>query len=98
MSSITVNRRVTLEDAARGLQAELGDQYKVDPSRTGDKEKIRVSHALQMATVRLVPKGETTTFKVHGGGLIVNRIVNEVGFSRRICKAIGDTVGSAPSG
>ncbi len=93
MSSITINRRVTLEDAVRGLQQELGDQYKVSPSRNDDHEKIRVSHALQMATVHLVPKGEVTTFKVHGGGIIINRIVNELGFSRRVCRAIGDSVG-----
>jgi hypothetical protein len=96
MPSITVKRRVTLDDVVKGLQQELGDQFKVSPSRNGDHEKIRVSHALEMATVRLVPKGEATTFKVHGGGFIINRIVNQLVLSRRVCKALGDSVG-APS-
>ena len=97
MSSITVDRRVTLEEAAKALQDELGDKYKVSTARNGDKEQVRVSHALEIATVHLVPKGETTTFKVHGGGIIINRIVNEFGFSRRVCKVLAASVGSPSS-
>jgi len=97
MSAITIDRKVTLEEATKALQDELGDKYTVSPARNGDKEKIRVSHALEMATVHLAPKGETTTFKVHGGGIIINRIVNEFGFSRRVCKALGASVGSDSS-
>lgn len=97
MSSITVDRRVTLEEAANALKNEVGDKYEVKSARKGDKGTIRVSHALEMATVHLMPKGEATSFKVYGGGIIINRIVNEFGLSRRVCKAIGDTVGSASS-
>ncbi len=97
MSSITVDRRVTLEEAANALKNELGDKYEVKSARKGDKETIRVSHALEMATVHLVPKSEATTFKVHGGGIIINRIVNEFGLSRRVCKAIGNGVESRSS-
>jgi hypothetical protein len=94
MASITIDRKVTLEEAAHALQDQLGDQYKVASTRSGDKEKIRVSHALEMATVHLAPKGEATSFTVHGGGIIINRIVNEFGFSRRVCKALEASVGS----
>ncbi len=97
MSSITVDRRVTLEEASNALKDELGDEYEVKSARKGDKETIRVSHALEMATVHLMPKGEVTTFKVHGGGIIINRIVNEFGLSRKVCKAIGNSVGSSSS-
>ncbi len=97
MSSITIDRRVTLEEATNALKDELGDKYEVKSARKADQETIRVSHALEMATVHLVPKGEATTFKVHGGGLIVNRIVNEFGLSRKVCKAVGNGLASRSS-
>jgi hypothetical protein len=92
MSSITVDRTVSLEEATNALRSELGDRYQLKPTRKGDKETIRVSHALETATVHLVPKGGATTFKVHGGGLIVNRIINELSLSRKVCRAIGNGV------
>ncbi len=88
-----MHRRVTLEDVTEALKRELGDKYKVTPTRIDDKEKVRVSHAMEVATVHLVTNGDPTTVKVRGGGFIISRIANEFGFSHRVCKAIGDTVG-----
>jgi len=42
--------------------------------------------------------GDTTTFRIHGGGLIVGRIVNEFGIARTVTAAIKDSLGSAPVG
>jgi len=47
------------------------------------------------ATVHLVPDGNATTFRVHGGGLILGRLVNEFGIARTVTAAIRESLGSA---
>ena len=36
-------------------------------------------------------------FRVHGGGLIVGRIVNELGIARTVTEALKESLGSAPA-
>ena len=42
--------------------------------------------------------GNATTFRVHGGGLIIGRIINEFGIARTVTEALKDSLGSAPAG
>ena len=42
--------------------------------------------------------GNATTFRVHGSGLIINRLVNEFGIARTVTEAIKESLGSAPAG
>ena len=46
------------------------------------------------ATVRLSRDGNSTTFRVHGGGLIITRLVNEFGIARTVTAAIEEKLGS----
>ena len=93
MPSATIPRAITQQDAAEALRQQLGVRYKVT-SQSGDK--LRVSHGgVSFATVHLVPDGDATTFHVHGGGLIVGRIVNEFGIARAVTAAIKESLGSA---
>jgi len=39
------------------------------------------------------PGREATTFHVHGGGLIIGRIVNELGIARPVTAAVKQTFG-----
>lgn len=49
------------------------------------------------ATVRLSRDRNSTTFRVHRGGLIIGRLVNEFGIARTVTAAIEETPGSAPA-
>ena len=44
---------------------------------------IGVKHALAMANVRLVHNDGSTTLRVHGSGLIINRVVNDLVLARQ---------------
>ncbi len=84
---------MTLEGATDSIKRALGETYSVTPRRHGAKETIQVRHALAIANVRVDHQANSTTFRVHGGGVIVNRVVNEFGLARRVAGAIR---GSAP--
>ena len=41
-----------------------------------------------MATVHLDQGSNTTTFHVHGGGLVISRMINEFGIAKTVAEAI----------
>jgi hypothetical protein len=93
MPSATIPRAITPQEAADALREHLGGDYEVTSHGSG----LTVKHgSLSFATVRLRRNGDVTTFGVHGGGLIVGRIVNEFGIARKVVTAINETFGSAP--
>jgi hypothetical protein len=94
MPTATVSRPVTLEEAAATLQGQLGSGYKV--TRRGS-DALAVSHGgLAFASVHVAQDDNATTFHVHGGGLIIGRIINEFGIARTVTSAIGEAF--APDG
>ncbi|HTW10796.1 MAG TPA: hypothetical protein VME46_25075 [Acidimicrobiales bacterium] len=92
MPSVTVDRPVTLDQATEALRAQLDNRYTVTPRGGGRRETIGVKHALELANVRLVHDGGSTTFRVRGGGLIINRVVNELGIARKVRAALRDSL------
>jgi len=96
MPSATIPRTITPQQAADALKEQLGSGYKVTPHGT---DSLTVKHGgLAFATVHLNRDGNATTFRVHGGGLIVGRIVNEFGIARTVTEALKESLGSAPAG
>jgi hypothetical protein len=94
MPSTTIQREITSQQAADALQAQLGSGYQV--IRKGN-DSLTVKHgSLSFATVHLNRDGNATTFRVHGGGLIVGRVVNEFGIARTVTGALKE--GLAPKG
>jgi len=94
MPSATVPRAITPDEAAGILRQQLGGGYQVTPHGNGS---LTVKHgSLAFATVQLRRDGTATTFRVHGGGLIIGRIVNELGIARTVTAAIKEAVGSVP--
>jgi hypothetical protein len=92
MPSTTIARAITPEQAAEALRQQLGSRYKVTPH---SRDKLTVSHGgVAFATVHLAPNGSATTFHVHGGGLILGRLVNEFGIARTVTAAIKESLGS----
>jgi len=93
MPTATIPRVITPQETAEALRQQLGSGYKVTPH---SRAKLTVSHGgVAFATVYLAPDGNTTTFHVHGGGLILGRLVNEFGIARTVTTAIKESLGSA---
>jgi len=96
MPSATIPKGITPQEAAEALRQQLGSGYKVTPHSGGSRDKLTVSHGgLAFASVHLVRSGNATTFHIHGGGLIVGRLVNEFGIARTVTAAIRESFGSA---
>jgi hypothetical protein len=93
MPTATIPRAITPQETAEALRRQLGSGYKVTAH---SQAKLTVSHGgVAFATVHLAPNGNTTTFHVHGGGLILGRLVNEFGIARTVTTAIEESLGSA---
>jgi hypothetical protein len=85
--TVTIQKSITKEETAEALAYELGDHYTVAVREDRDAVKVKTS-ALSTASVRLERTSEATTFHVHGGGIIIGRIINEFGIARRVADAI----------
>jgi len=96
MASVTISRAITTQEAAGALQERLGSGYQVTPHGSGS---LTVRHgAMAFATVHLRRDGDATAFRVHGGGLIIGRIVNEFGIARTVTAALRETFGPVRAG
>jgi hypothetical protein len=92
MPSAAIHKAITPQEAADALQKQLGDRYQVT---VHGRDSLTVKHGpLAFATVHLRGDGDATTFHVHGGGLIINRIINEFAIARTVTAAIKETFGS----
>jgi hypothetical protein len=97
MPTVVIDRAVTINEAATTLQQKLGDRYQVTTHGTGTQEALRVKQsATALANVRLSEDGTSTTFRVHGGGLVITRMINELGIAKRVAAAIKDAFGPVP--
>jgi len=94
MPSATIPRAITAQEAAEALRQQLGSGYKVTPHSGGSRDKLSVSHGAAFAGVRLARDGDATTFHVHGRGVLVGLIVNELGIARTVNAAIKDSLGT----
>jgi hypothetical protein len=99
MPTVTVERSVTLQETATALQDKLGDRYQVTTTHaSGTPQGLKVKQsAASTATVRLDQNGNATTFRVHGGGLIISRIVNELGIAKKVAAAIKEAFAAQPA-
>jgi hypothetical protein len=91
MPTVTVQGSVTLQQAATALQDNLGSRYEVTTHGSGTQEALKVKQsAASTATVHLDRDGDgdATTFHVHGGGLVISRMVNEFGIAKKVAAAI----------
>jgi hypothetical protein len=95
MPSATIPRAITPDQAADALRDQLGSRYTVSPH---GRDSLAVKHGpLAFATVHLGRDGDATTFRVHGGGLILGRVVNELGIARTVTAAIRESLDPAPA-
>ncbi len=91
MRTVTVESSVTLQQAATALQDKLGSHYEVTTHGSGAQEALKVKQsAASTPTVHLDRNGNATTFHVHGGGLVISRMVNEFGIAKKAAAAIAE--------
>ena len=89
MPTVTINQSVSIQDTAEALRKGLGEHYQITTHGDGAQEAIKVKQsAAALATVHLNKEGTTTTFHVHGGGLVISRMINEFGIAKRVSEAI----------
>jgi hypothetical protein len=94
MPSVTTDEAVTLQETAQVLKDKLGSRYQVTTHGSGAQETLKVKQsAASTATVRLSRDGNATTFHVHGGGLVVTRIVNEFDIAKKVAGVIEQAYG-----
>ncbi len=97
MPTVTIDRSVTIEDTAEALRQKLGDGFEVTTHGHGDQEALKVKQsAASLATVHLSRGESTTTFHVHGGGLVISRMINEFGIAKKVAAAIDTAFSPAP--
>jgi hypothetical protein len=97
MPTVTVNGSVTAQQAATALQDKLGRRYQVTAHGHNGQQAVRVKQsAVSTATVHVNQDGNATTFHVHAGGLIITRMVNELGIARQVASAIEEAFGEGP--
>jgi hypothetical protein len=98
MPTVTVKGSITAQQAATALQDKLGQRYEVTTHGSGAQESLKVKQsAVATATVRLDQAGDATTFHVHGGGVIISRMVNELGIAKKVATAIEEALGTPSS-
>ena len=89
MPTVTVEGSVTPQQAATALQDKLGSRYEITTRGTGAQQALKIRQsAASTATVHLDQDGNATTFHVHGGGLVISRMVNEFGIAKKVAAAI----------
>ncbi|MFY9929412.1 MAG: hypothetical protein WAK82_15520 [Streptosporangiaceae bacterium] len=97
MPTVTVEGSVTLQQAATALQGKLGSLYEITTHGSGIQQALKVEQpAASTATVHLDQDGNATTFHVHGGGLIISRIVNEFGIAKKVAATIAEAFQPIP--
>ncbi|MFT3866509.1 MAG: hypothetical protein QM729_19790 [Solirubrobacterales bacterium] len=77
---------ISIEEASRALRRDLGEDYEVSVG-SGDAMKVS-SSALAYANVHMRKEAGATVFSVHGGGIVIGRIINELTLARRVATAL----------
>jgi hypothetical protein len=89
MPTVTIQRSLALRDVEEALRERLGSSYEVTVHGQGNEEAIKVKRSpASLATVHLELTGNATSVHVHGGGLVISRMVNEFGIAKNVSHAI----------
>jgi hypothetical protein len=89
MASVTINHNnAPLESTASTLRRELGDRYTVTTSNSTHPSLKVSTSPLAYANVRVSQQPDGTRFRVHGGGILVGRVINEYTIARRVAAAL----------
>jgi hypothetical protein len=92
MPTTTIARPdISRDEAMEAVRQELGSDFKVKPGSKDDVFSVDKG-TLSGAKVHIKLNGGSTEFHVHGTGIIIGRIVNELGIARRVASAIAKSL------
>ncbi len=72
------------------VRQQLGGDYKVKPGSNANVFSVERG-TLTGAKVHIKSADGATSFHVHGTGIIIGRIINELGIARKVASALGKT-------
>jgi hypothetical protein len=78
---------LTLGRLVYWLRRELGDGYRVSIPRETDHVKVETT-PLTYATVHIRRRAGSARLSIHGGGFIVDRLINECTIARKVATAL----------
>jgi hypothetical protein len=88
MPTVTITRAdVPRDEAMEAVRQQLDSDWKVKPG-SGDDVFTVEKGTLTGAKVHIKPADGSTKFHVHGTGIIIGRIINELTAARRVAAAI----------
>jgi hypothetical protein len=88
MPTVTVARAdVPRDEAIQAVRQQLGKGYKVQPGSRDNVFSVNKG-SMSGAKVHIKQNEGATQFHVHGTGLIIGRLINELGIARRVADAI----------
>jgi hypothetical protein len=99
VSTVIVPRsNVTVEEVSAALRSKLGAKYEITPSvkTTGfgkvvpdDRNTVLVrANWLVRTNVRILPVVNSTEIRVTPGGFVWRHLINGLGISRKVCRAL----------
>ena len=91
-----ISRQVSFDEAEAALTRELGPGYKVTRRSYGSPALTVKRNGLLWATVTASPSNGGTTFNVHGGGVIINRLIAEFGLARKVNDTLNRSLSASP--
>jgi hypothetical protein len=99
MPTVAIQGLVNVQEAVSALQSKLGSKYEVTTHESGPQEAIKVRQsATSSANVHTEQSDGVTKFHVHGGGLLITRMINEFGIAKKVAAAIEEAFGPKTGG
>lgn len=87
MPKVRVPRKnVTPGEVVTVLSRRLGPRYQVEAN--GDRRVVVRRSAAMYASISIADQPGASIFRVHGGGLLVLRVVNTFGTARKVADAL----------
>jgi hypothetical protein len=88
MATVKIGRpNVSRDEAMQAVRKQFGAEYEVKPGKH-DSDFLVNKGAMTGAKVRVTPGDGETQFHVHGTGLIIGRLINEVTIARKVAAAL----------
>jgi hypothetical protein len=97
MPTVVIKSGTTEAELVTALKSALGSGFTVEARESG-KEIVNVEKStMSTAHVRIERTLTDTKAHVHGGGIIIGRIINELVLANKVAKAIKDSPALKPA-
>ena len=92
MPSVTIARSgISAPDVISALSTQLGSRYKITEKHGKPNTFHAQTSSMSTANIRMVSEAGSTRFHVHGGGIIIGRLLNELMIARKVAAAIRES-------